>query len=93
VLLWGARGLLPAASQVAAQAGLDVPQAEALDFQAHGKRNAAFHALALLLWRHGWFPLDALRDAVAGVSDPPRREGLLGILAAVEADGAVRTAG
>jgi hypothetical protein len=75
------------------QAGLDVPQAEALDFQAHGRKNAAFHALALLLRRHGWFPLDALRDAVAGVSDPPRREGLLGILAAVESEGAARMAG
>lgn len=73
-------GLIPAAGAVVSQTGLAVERGDAVDFQVHGKRSAAFYALALMLRREGWFPPEALREAVAGLDNAPRREALLNIL-------------
>jgi pyruvate/2-oxoacid:ferredoxin oxidoreductase beta subunit len=56
--------LIAAAREVVYERTLALERGTPLDFLAHGGKNAAFHALLLLLRREGWFAEEALAHVV-----------------------------
>lgn len=68
----------PAGEEVAAASA--PASVEQVDFRRHGSRSAAFAALVWALEREGWFPLEALREAVNELPSPKARDSLLAVL-------------
>jgi hypothetical protein len=82
-------GLIPAAKEVMFNAPLAMHTGAPVDLQLHGHRNSAFYALAMMLNRHGWFPILALRQVISELDNEQRKRTLLGILERGLDDGAV----
>jgi len=74
-------GLITSARSVFFDAALPLEVGTPLQFATHGKKNAAFYALLLMLKEHGWFPLAALVELVEQRAEGKMKASLVNILA------------
>jgi len=72
--------MIATAKEVVAQPSLALKNSQPVDFQKHGHRNSAFHALATMLAQKEWFPTQALRNVVEGLESEQRKKALLKIM-------------